>query len=238
MDQEPDLSDQRPEEIQDQIKETRSDMTEKLEALEQKVMDTVADAKTAVADTVETVKESVDSTVRAVKGTVHETVASVKRALDVGRRVERHPWAMLGGSLTAGYVLGRLVAPPHQASRPIIPSSGEHFSARPEAAPRLLDSFSYGSGPTPPAPAGAAPSLFHELTEKFAPEIQQLKGLAIGALMGLARDMIKESVAPSLAAELERMIDRVTSELGGEPRPRPVLDLPPGRAFATNKNGR
>jgi hypothetical protein len=53
-------------------------LTDKLEALEQKVMATVADARSAVTDTVETVKQSVDRTVQAVTGTVHDTVDSVK----------------------------------------------------------------------------------------------------------------------------------------------------------------
>ena len=48
MDQEPDLSEQLPREIRHQIEETRSELTEKLEALEQKVMNTVADATSAV----------------------------------------------------------------------------------------------------------------------------------------------------------------------------------------------
>jgi hypothetical protein len=87
MDQESDLSEQRPAEIRHHIDETRSDLTDKLEALEQKVKGTASDAKSAIVDTVETVKHSVEDTVQAVKGTVHDTVESVKHALDLGRQV-------------------------------------------------------------------------------------------------------------------------------------------------------
>ena len=46
-----------------------------------------------------------------------------------------------------------------------------------------------------PAPKVPEAGLFRELTKTFAPEIQQLKGLAIGSLMALARDTIKRSMA-------------------------------------------
>lgn len=242
MDQEPDLSAQQPEAIRHHIDKTRGDLTDKLEALEQKVMDTVADAKSAVSDTVETVTQSVDSTVQAVKDTVHATVDSVKDALDLGRQVDRHPWVMLGGSLATGYVLGRLLSPRPPVSRPIIQSSVEAFPPRPEAARQSPGFHSAGTAfqPTPPLvpePRVPEPSLFSELTEKFAPELQKLKGLAIGTLMALARDLIKQSVAPPLAPELERVMDHVTTKLGGVPLSGPVLNLSPGKDSPNQQDG-
>jgi ElaB/YqjD/DUF883 family membrane-anchored ribosome-binding protein len=232
MDQEPDLSAQRPEEIRHHIDETRCDLTDKLEALEQKVMDTVADAKSAVVDTVETVTQSVDSTVQAVKDTVHATVDSVKDALDLGRQVQRHPWAMLAGSLTAGYVLGRLVSQRQPVSPAVTRNAVEALPPQLEAGRRLLDFHPAGIvSPLLPGPVAEprAPerSLFREFTEKFAPEIQKLKGLVIGTLMAQARDAIKQSVAPPLSPELERVIDCVTTKLGGVPLSGPVLNLYP-----------
>jgi ElaB/YqjD/DUF883 family membrane-anchored ribosome-binding protein len=243
MDQEPDLSEQRPEAIRHQIAETRADLTEKLEALEQRVIDTVADATDAVADTVEAVQQSVDDTVQAVKGTVHDTVGSVKHALDVGRHVDRHPWAMLGGSLAAGFVLGRLLPPRPRVGRSITQSSVETLPPRAEAARQSPGFPSAGNGFRPaPAPLPEARvfkrSLFAEFTETCAPEIQKLKGLAIGALMSVARDWIKQSVAPSLGPQLEQLLDRVTTKLGGEPLPGPVLNAPAEGAGTTNGAGR
>jgi ElaB/YqjD/DUF883 family membrane-anchored ribosome-binding protein len=235
MDQESDLSEQRPEEIRDQIEETRSDLTEKLEALEHKVMDTVAEARGAVADTVATVKQSVDSTVQAVQDTVHDTVDSMKHALDLGRQVDRHPWAMLGGSLVAGYVLGCLLRQRQSVSPAIVQRSLEAFPQRPEA-PRPSPGFQ--AARSDPEPRVPEPSLLSEFTEQFAPEMQKLKRLAIGTLMALARDRIKQSVAPALASELGQVMDRVTSKLGGEPLLGPVLDLPGERAYAGNQTGR
>lgn len=212
-------------------------MTVKLEALEQKIRGTVADARSAVVDTVATVRQSVDSTVQAVRGTVHDTVDSVRHALDLGRHVDRHPWAMLGGSLAAGYVLGRLLPPRPPAGRPLLRHSMAAFPPPREAGRRLWDLHHAGtdSPPAPvPVPAPKVPEAgsFRELTKKFAPEIQQLKGLAIGTLMALARDTIKRSMATPLAPELEQLLDRVTTKLGGVPLSGPRL--PAERVCATS----
>jgi ElaB/YqjD/DUF883 family membrane-anchored ribosome-binding protein len=243
MDQEPGISVQRPEEIRQHIDKTRCDLTDKLEALEQKVNDTFADAKRAVVETVETVKQSVNSTVQTAKDTVHDTVDSVKEALDLPRQVQRHPWAMLAGSVAAGYVLGRYVSQQGSVNGSVTRSSVEASPPQLEARRRLLDFHSArtGSPPLPPPvaePRVPEPSLFRSFTEQFAPEIQQLQGLAIGTLMALARDTIKRSVAPPLGVELERVIDRVTTKLGGVPLSGPGPERVGERAFATNGAGK
>ena len=88
-----------------------------------------------------------------------------------------------------------------------------------------------------PEPSVPELKLYREVTEKFAPEIQKLKGLVIGTLMRLARDTIKQSVAPALGLELEQVIDRVTSKLGGVPLSGSVVDLPAESSCATNEAG-
>src|SRR5262245_5136733 len=88
-----------PDVIRQQIDETRSSLTEKLETLEGQVRGTVREAKASVEDTIESVKAS-----------VQHSVASVKRTFDVRYQTERHPWAMVGGSVVAGFVIGSLVA--------------------------------------------------------------------------------------------------------------------------------
>jgi ElaB/YqjD/DUF883 family membrane-anchored ribosome-binding protein len=74
---------------------TSAAFTEKLERLEDQVRETIQDTRAAVEDTI-----------KKVRSTMHEAGASVKRALDIGHQVQRHPWAMLGSSLVAGYFLG------------------------------------------------------------------------------------------------------------------------------------
>ena len=71
--------DQRTEPIKQDIDNIRDQMTEKLAAIEGKV-----------------------------KGQVNDTVDTVKQAFDIKQQVGDHPWAALGVSVLAGYVLGTL----------------------------------------------------------------------------------------------------------------------------------
>jgi ElaB/YqjD/DUF883 family membrane-anchored ribosome-binding protein len=207
MAQEPDLTRQGPEEIREKIDATRSDLSDKLEALEHKVRETVSDAKGAVSDTVESVKQTVDSTVCAVKESVHDAFDTVKDSLDVSRQVDRHPWAMLAGSIAAGFVTGRLLD--KQTTGNVAMNLTMAYTPK--------GTGHHGDAAGTAWQADTRPGLLSELGDKFGSELGQLKGLAIGALMSLAREFVKDSVSPALAPELERVIDDVTSKLGGKP---------------------
>jgi hypothetical protein len=93
--------------------ETHSSLTDKLETIEHDVREMVQGANQAMSDTVTSVTEAVVSTARTAQEMVHDTVVSVQHVLDLTRQVERHPWVMMVGAVTAGYVLGRLVRGPH-----------------------------------------------------------------------------------------------------------------------------
>src|SRR5262249_44007838 len=110
-----------PEVIHQQMAETRAALTEKLETLENQVVETVQGATSVVADTVDSVKDVVQTTVETVKGSVEtvkesvqQTVENVKQTLDVNRQVQEHPWLMFGGSVAVGFLAGYLV----EQSRP------------------------------------------------------------------------------------------------------------------------
>ena len=105
--------------IQQQMRQTRQALSEKLECLEDKVMGTVksvtstVDSVTAAArDTVSAAKETVQDTLQTARQTVHETVASaqetmhgavdaVRHGLDVQHHVQEHPWTMMGAASDA-----------------------------------------------------------------------------------------------------------------------------------------
>src|SRR5262245_43281642 len=95
-----------PEVIRRQMEAQRASLAEKLDTLENKIVRTVDDAREAVAETVQTVKDSVQSSVDTVKDTVSSSVETVKETLDVRLQVQRHPWAMFGGSVAVGFVAG------------------------------------------------------------------------------------------------------------------------------------
>jgi ElaB/YqjD/DUF883 family membrane-anchored ribosome-binding protein len=207
--------DNEPEEmIKHQMLETRASLAEKLETLEQQVVGTVQTATNAV----ETVKSSVQGTVEAVKDT-----------FDLPRQVRAHPWVMVGGSVALGYVSGRLLGRPRHAT-------DRRFR---EVAPSLSTLAAHPSGERDgglayreaTASTGAAASrsadhgLLGELGESFKTEITKLKGLALGTMLGILRDMVTNSAPPQLGPDLAQVIDSVTVKLGGKPIEGPVLSM-------------
>jgi ElaB/YqjD/DUF883 family membrane-anchored ribosome-binding protein len=224
MDQEPNLTQKNPEEIRRDIEHTRASLTEKLETLEQGVKDSVKSATNAVVDTVETVKQTVESTVDSVKGKVEGTVQTVKETFSFSHQVDEHPWAVVGSAFVAGFVIGSFlttgrsrqrVPPPESNGRPGPPefSTGPVGLAKSDFAPIT----------EPPAaarePQPRRPGFWSEALSTFAPEIEQAKKLAIGAALGVVRDILKDSVPENMSPQVEDLVNRVTSKLGGEPVP-------------------
>jgi ElaB/YqjD/DUF883 family membrane-anchored ribosome-binding protein len=198
-----------PEVIRQQMQETRTALTEKLEALEQQVTGTVQDAREAVTDTVETVRDAVTETVDVVKDSVRETVDTVKETLDLSLQVERHPWAMVGGSVAVGFASGCLFDLAAEEMR--------HVAAR-----RATFTHRNG-GPLRAEPPSAGHSWLGELADKFHDEIGQLKGLAIGVALGVARDMLAQSMPDNLRGQVTEVVDNITTKLGAQPLRGPVL---------------
>jgi len=100
--------------IREQMLETRTALTEKLESLEEQVTAKVKDTTDSVVETVETVKDAVENTVHNVSDTVEKTVETVKDTFDMSRHFEEHPWVMLAvrfssGTSAAGFL--RTLAP-------------------------------------------------------------------------------------------------------------------------------
>jgi hypothetical protein len=125
---------------------------------------------------------------------------------------------MVGASIAVGYVLGSVV--PSTTSR-------ERASAEPDLHPE------------PPAPRGAfafatthaakrperskGPSFLSRLAEKLQPEIEQLKGLAIGVTAAIVRDLIKDRLPESLTPHVQEMLHGATQRLGGTEIEGPIL---------------
>jgi hypothetical protein len=68
-------------------------------------------------------------------------------------------------------------------------------------------------------PYQSPPPSRHGLFDLFHDEIAKVKGLAIGYAMGLATVAIKDAM-PHWAAQIEGVMDSVTTKLGGEPAQR------------------
>jgi ElaB/YqjD/DUF883 family membrane-anchored ribosome-binding protein len=211
-----------PEEvIKHQMHETRASLAEKLETLEQQVVGTVQNATTAVTDTVESVKDAVQETVEMARASVHHTVEAVKETFDLSLQVRKHPWFMMAGSVALGYVSGRLLNRTGQRTfTPAAPS----LSTLAERS--RVDG---GMRHTQPAAASSVSTsqegLLGELGHKFESEIHKLKGLALGTMLGAARDVIASSAPPQIGPQLAEIIDSATAKLGGQPIRGPVLNM-------------
>jgi ElaB/YqjD/DUF883 family membrane-anchored ribosome-binding protein len=213
--------------IRQQMEETRTSLSDKLEILEQQVKDTVQEAKDVVHDSVDTVKDVVHETVDTVKDAVHDTVDTVKETFDISRQFQRHPWAMLGGSMLLGFLGAKLL----ERSEPDRPRAGDwphtpHWSHGPFTGPN-----GDGRPPHPGERAAAPPNdnespdggLLSSLTSQFGPELHKLKGMAVGAALGVVRDIISESIPEQLKPQVADVMDSVTVKLGGAPVRGPLL---------------
>jgi len=230
-----------PEAIRQQMEQTRESLQNKLEVLEQQVMETVQEATGAVAETaeavketvetvketvqgtVESVKDSVQDTVETVKDTVQGTMESVKDTLDLNRHVQEHPWLMCAGAAAIGFVGTRWLTR-------ALASRQEHwpptFAAPPSMAAKPNGSYAPTFSTPPPAPAPQERSWWSSIAEHYSDELAKIKGLVIGTVGGVVREMVTSNVAPALAEQIKDVVNSVTVKLGGQIVEGPILTWP------------
>jgi hypothetical protein len=194
----------------------RSGLTRKIETLEREVFGTVRGTRDAVTETVQTVKDTVQSTVANVKDTITETVDAVKDTFNLPLQTQRHPWAVFGGSIGVGFLLGSSL--PAKVGSQISTGLGNRMGNRIQSliAPTVA--------PTPPAGRGQRGgqevsehrSFWSGLAEQFQPEFEKLKGIAIGAAANVIRDVLKKRVPEPLAPHVHGLVHDVSEKLGGE----------------------
>jgi ElaB/YqjD/DUF883 family membrane-anchored ribosome-binding protein len=230
-----------PEVIQRELDETRHSLAEKLGAIGEKVSGTVEN----VTETVESVTETVEQTVEAVTGTVQavgetaqETVEAVKQAFNFSEQYENHPWLFFAGSVALGFVGGKLVenvgSRRERAPEPHFHSSHRNGNGHAETyATRAAERFFEEPIPTASSAdqgngkakeSGPTTSWLGRLAEHFGGELNKLKGLALGTMFGVARDMITQALPQKLKSELGNVFDSMTETAGGKPIHGPILE--------------
>ncbi|HKI37772.1 MAG TPA: hypothetical protein VKA46_38320 [Gemmataceae bacterium] len=212
--------DPQPDVIRQQIEETRSSLTEKLETLEAEVKgtvetakQTVESAKEAVEETLSTAKETVQETITSVKETVEQARETVRRTFDLPYQVDRHPWGMLGLSLVSGVVVGALLGGRLNSGRRLARRMSE-MSAEPH---RADEHGPAAAAPRPTHEESVRPGFTDKLTSQLGDEFEKAKDLAITALVGVVGDIARKAI-PALAATVEDMMTRAASEYGAPPQ--------------------
>jgi len=209
--------DPQPDVIRQQIGETRSSLTEKLETLEAEVKDTVQSArdsvesaKDAVEETFLNAKETVQDTISSVKESVENATESVKRNLDVEYQVDQHPWFMMGLSLVSGVALGAFLG-----SRM---NSGRRLAAgMSEASVTLPERSSSGIQTRLTHQDNGRPGFTDKLGSQLGAEFEKVKDLAIDALVGVIGNVARKSI-PALASSVEEMMTRAAEQMGAPPQ--------------------
>jgi len=192
---------------------TRASLSEKLETLETKVFGTLDYTANTVGHTVHEVGSTMRETAENVRATMREAVSSVRDVFDLSQQFHQHPLLMMSGSVLAGYVGGVVLDNLEHGRLPSLPASiraeqllpqGSEVRERMEAAP--------------PARRGGF-GFLSQLAETFAPELNKLKSAAVGMALGVIRDKINEAAPPQLRENVNEMMDRITTKLGGEVHP-------------------
>jgi hypothetical protein len=139
---------------------------------------------------------------------------------------------MVGGSIAVGFLGGYLLfrhsaAQPttNGKSPPVVPDGAratESASGVVKDARIPEEAFAKKPAPDVAPPASHQPSWLDRMHDRFGAEIETVKGLAIGAVMGVARDMITQSSPEKMKAALEDVIDGITVKIGGEPLHAPA----------------
>jgi len=189
--------------IRGQMEATRESLSDKLGELESQVREGVQVANETVAATVGGVKDAVSS----VKETVSETVETVKETFNIRQHIEDHPWAAFGTAVAVGVAGGMFLTP-----------------SRVTAATAAAEKFINPPSPAPATSSTNEPGVMSSLLENF-------KGLALGSLLGIARDLVSQKAPPAWHEALSDVLDDVSMQLTGEKHPKSLLPL------STDENG-
>jgi len=197
--------------IKHQMEETRSALTEKLEAVEELVASTVKETTQTVSDTVATVTGTVENTVNTVADSVENVTESVKKAFDFSGYVDEHPWLVIGGGVALGYALGSLLPSPR-------PSGGTYWngsSAPASAVPPASPAFSQGATSYTSSQEAGSGGGISSFLQGLQPVVDKLKGLALGTAASVIGEMVVKNLPDNIKSEVTGLIDDTTRRMGG-----------------------
>lgn len=197
-----------PEQIQQEMTETRESLTEKVAALENQVVGTVQTAADTLTGTVEAVKSFVSTAPGAVTETVKQAADVVgekmREVFDISGRVRAHPWAAVGVSGLLGCVTGYLL------------SGGRDRSSSGATASIPARAVAYPAYTAPEAPA--APSrlrgVFDEVISMVGRKVREVAENAINTATAAVNQTVTTKMPGLVDAAAEMATERLAS--GGD----------------------
>lgn len=196
--------------LTEEMEQTRSGLADKLEALGRRISGTVED----VEETVETVVE-----------TTQDTISTIKNTFNISKQVEERPWIIMGCSVLVGFLGGKLLG--QVASRPNGHRDSYANGAAESMTTQMASTSAFPTGTERQTDADrhthrdtnghAEGGWLQGLKDQFGPEISKAKGLAVGALFGVVRDLVSQALPEALKKEVTHWFDNVTEKAGGEP---------------------
>jgi ElaB/YqjD/DUF883 family membrane-anchored ribosome-binding protein len=176
-----------------EILRTRAAMAEKLELLEERIQDTVEEAKANVMDIMDNVKD-----------TAEELVDRAVRTFDPIHHVNQHPWLTLGTAVLIGYAVGKL-------GDRLTNDSG--YAREPGYTPEPLL-----TGTVSEKLSGIPREMIDDVTGQMVNELDHIKDAVVVAGRTFLREIAKQAIA-TLAESLEtagRHSPNSNGELGCE----------------------
>jgi hypothetical protein len=175
------------------------------------------------------VRAAVDGGAESFKEKVEQVAQSVKQTLDLRHQIEQHPWAALGGSLVVGYLVGSLVS----RERAISAATGREATTDGDIGSNLeRPPAAMGLSATERSPSATrsygresendVPTFVEELIQQLAPELRELKVLAIR----VAAELLKEVIEQALESVRSSRVPRTTDSTPPHADSAPTLGSP------------
>jgi len=222
--------------IRHQMEEKRASLADKIDALENQVLEIVhetgdqvtnivQEVKSGVGDVVKTVENVVDdvkSTANTVTEGFEQTVESVKETFNVSDHIRQHPWLALGGAFVAGLAGGYLTGSSSErssdrwsgswGSRGWTEPSVSTYTPPPEAPPARAEREEEPARYQQPE----SDSTWSVLGDAGQQALNMLKETAIGTLMGVLGQVVSNALPATLKSEASNILRDLTTKLGGK----------------------
>lgn len=186
-----------PEQIEQEMAQTRDALTSKVSALETQVVGTVQTAADTVTNTVEAVKSLVSAAPETVSETVKQASSAVsdafKGAFDISARVRENPLAAVGLAALAGGLLGFLTS----SRRPSLGAMAQ--AAQPVAAP-----------PAYAAAAPRQPGIMDDFMKMVGGKLKELAQTAIESVSQSVKSNIETGVPKLVDDAATRLTDKIS----------------------------